>query len=116
MLTSPQTVTVATVPYTMNKIESNKNDSTYSTDDQSYQLIVSHQFTKNRQRHLARVNHKVVAADPLTAENSYQSAGIYLVIDEPLYGFSDTQLLNDAKGLLAWLSDSNINAILALRH
>lgn len=41
---------------------------------------------------MVRLDQTVIAADPLTSENSSQKAGVYLVVDEPDFGFTDTEL------------------------
>jgi hypothetical protein len=65
---------------------------------------------------MVRLDNTIVAADPLTAENSYQKAGVYLVIDEPQFGFDDSELEDLVDGLKAWLTSANILALCASRH
>lgn len=116
MLASPQTVTVNTVANTLNRIESEKTNSIYSTDDTTLKLKVSHQLTKTRSRHMCRLDQTIIATDPLTSENDYQSASAYIVVDEPLYGFTDTQLGYLVTALKDWLSTATVSAVLASRH
>lgn len=99
----PQTVTINTVAQTLNKVKSEGTRTEYSKDDESVKMTISHSESKGRTRRMVRLDQRVVAADPLTAVNSYQSLGCYLVIDEPEYGFSDTEIGYLVSALTAWL-------------
>jgi hypothetical protein len=116
MLTSPIVITVDTVNTDCHKITEEKSSSLYSSTDGNLSLKVSHQESKNRTRHMARIDSKVLAEDPLTAVNQYQSAGVYIVIDEPLYGFTDAEIENQVTALKDFLTSANIAAMLANRH
>jgi hypothetical protein len=56
---------------------------------------------------------RVVAADPLTAVNEYKSAGVYLVIDEPEFGFADDDLDDIVQGFTTWLTTANVLKVVA---
>lgn len=116
MLDSPQTITINAVATDCNRVIDEKTASTYRSADGTLEFKVSHQESKDRTRRMVRLDQTVVAADPLTAENSYQRAGVYLVIDEPTVGFSDTELDYLVDALVAWLTPANIAAVLASRH
>lgn len=106
--TDPQSVTVNAVPKSLPRIGSEGSQgSKYCTADGEFSMRISHQKTKGRWRRMVRLDQQVIAADPLTAENAYQSAGVYLVIDEPEFGFDDTTLDYLAAALIAWLSAGN---------
>lgn len=113
---TPQVITINSVATDFHRTIPDKTSSTYVTVDGSNLLKISHQETKSRVRHLARLDRTVVAADPLTAENAFQMAGCYLVIDEPLFGFTDADLVTLAKEFIAWLTTANLTAIVANRH
>lgn len=115
-LATPQTVTVNAIAKTLNLITSEKSASTFRTDDGAFSLQVSHQVNGKRTRRMARLDQVVVAADPLTAVNASQKAGVYVVIDEPAFGFTDAELEYLVNALKTWLSSANILAILAGRH
>lgn len=115
-LATPQSVTVDTVASDLHRIEDDKSMSLYSSEDGNLTLKVSHQTSKGRVRRMVRLDQTVVAADPLTAENSYQRAGVYIVIDEPSFGFSDTELEDIVDALTTWLTSANILAVCASRH
>lgn len=100
----PQSITVNAVPKSMPRISSGESQSVYKTADDEFSMRISHQTSKSRKRRMVRIDQKVVAADPLTAENTYQTAGIYLVVDEPEFGFSDTELGYLVSALSDWLA------------
>lgn len=115
MLTSPQTVTYNAVAKTLNRTETEKTSSVYKDSVGEFQLKVSHSESKSRTRHMARLDRTVVAADPLTAVNAYQAAGVYLVIDEPMFGFTVADLEYQITAFTTWLT-ANKTAILENRH
>jgi hypothetical protein len=116
MLTDPQSITYDTVAEDYIRIFSEGKSSTYRTADGTKEFIVSHQESGKRTRRMVRINLTEIAADPLTAENAYQKAGAYLVIDEPAFGFDDTDLDNLVDALIGWLTTANIAEVLASQH
>jgi predicted Mrr-cat superfamily restriction endonuclease len=115
-LADPQTLTVNTVAKTLNRVKSDGYRSEYATDDEEYKMIVSHQELKNRTRRMVRVNQRVVAADPLTSVNEYKDLGVYLVVDEPEYGFSDTNIDYVVQALCDWLTSAQVAKVLSQQH
>lgn len=115
-LATPQSVTINAVATDLHRITEDSTSSQYSNPDGTLQLKVSHQSSKNRVRRMVRLDQTIVAADPLTAINSFQKGGVYLVIDEPSIGFSDTELDYLVDALILWLTPTNIAALLASRH
>jgi hypothetical protein len=65
---------------------------------------------------MIRVDQRVVAADPLTSVNEYKSLGVYVVIDEPEYGFSDTEIDYVVQALTDWLTTANVTKVLGNQH
>lgn len=65
---------------------------------------------------MIRVDQRVVAADPLTSVNEYKSLGVYLVIDEPEYGFTDAEIDYVVQGLTTWLSTANVTKVCSGQH
>jgi len=112
MFTDPQSVTINSVAKSMPKIKNGSSDSTYRTADETFQFRISHQTTKSRTRRMVRLDQTLIAADPLTAVNSSQTAGVYLVVDEPKFGFDDATLDYMVDGLVAWLTPANIAKLL----
>lgn len=116
-LADPQTITINSVAKTLNRIKTDGMKSIYSTDDETFRFTVSHQETKaGRTRRMVRIDQRVVAADPLTAINSYKELGIYIVFDEPEYGFDDTTIDLTAAGFISWLTQANRLKVLANQH
>lgn len=115
-LADPQTVTIDSVPYTCNRVETEKTKSVYQTTDENLKLTVSHQESKSRTRRMIRLDQRVVAADPLTSENEYKGLGIYMVIDEPEFGFDDADIADIAAGLQALCDSTFLGKVLGAQH
>lgn len=112
MFTDPQSVTINAVAKSMPRVSTGNAESIYATPDENFRMRISHQRVNNRKRHLVRLDQRDIAADPLTAENSYQELGVYLVVDEPLVGFDDTTIGYLVAGLTAWLTAGNVAKVL----
>lgn len=112
MFADPQSVTVNAVPVSLPKVNIDSSAATYRSADETLQMRISHQDVKGRKRRMVRLDQTVIAADPLTAENASQKAGIYIVVDEPSFGFTDAQLDFLADALIAWLTSANIAKLL----
>lgn len=100
----------------MSRIKSDGYRSEYATADEEFKMIVSHQESKDRTRRMVRVNQRVIAEDPLTAQNEYKELGVYLVIDEPEYGFSDTEIDYVVQALSGWLTTANVGKVCSNQH
>lgn len=116
MFASPQTVTIDGDGKSLNRVISKETASTYRDTTGEFEMTLSHQESKTRTRHLVRIDQTVVAADPLTSVNAYQKAGVYVVIDEPLFGFTDDELYDLTAGLTGFLTEANVLALLSNRH
>lgn len=112
MFTDPQSVTINAVAVDLPRISVGVSDSVYRAADETVQMRISHQTSKGRNRRMVRLDQTVIAADPLTAENASQKAGVYFVIDEPKFGFSDTELDYLVDALIAWMTSGNIAKLL----
>lgn len=115
-LADPQTITVDSVDNTLNRIRSDGYRSEYSTGDESLKLTVSHQESKGRTRRMVRLDNRVVAADPLTSKNEYKDLGVYVVIDEPEYGFNDAAINNIVQALTGFLTEANVMKVCSQQH
>lgn len=75
---------------------SSDNPSTFTYVDEAdgvdQILSVRQSSTKARFRREIRVSRTKIAADPITLQNGSIGASVYLVIDEPRAGFTDTDL------------------------
>lgn len=114
--TDPQSVTIDAVPYSMPRVSSESTKSLYSEATEALKMTISHQESKSRTRRMVRLDKRVVAADPLTAVNEYQTVGVYLVIDEPEYGFSDDAIDDIVQGFKTWLTTANVLKVLGSEH
>lgn len=114
--TDPQTITVNTVEKTLPRVKSDGFRSEYLEAAEEFKLAISHQESKGRTRRMVRIDQRVVAADPLTSVNEYKTLGVYLVIDEPEYGFSDAQIDYVVQALTAWLTTANVTKVLGNEH
>lgn len=113
MFADPQTVTVDSVAQTLPAISREPMKSTYREDVGEYELVISHQENRSRNRRTVRLNRAKTAADPFIPANNVEvSHSIYLVIDSPIAGFSATELKDDALGLAAWLTSANVLKVL----
>lgn len=87
--------------------------SVYAEAGGDISIEVSHQTTTaGRQRHLVKVQQKKIAADPYTAVNADVSATAHIVIDEPKFGFTDTELKDIVHRLVGLLTDANVDRLL----
>lgn len=113
MFADPQTVTVNAVAQTLAAISREPMKSVYREDVGEYELVISHMETAKRNRRVVRLNRKIVSADPfIPAQNVESTHSIYLVIDAPIAGFTNTQLKDDTLGLCSWLSSANVLKVL----
>lgn len=114
--TDPQTITVNTVDNTLPRVKSDGYRSEYAAADESLSMTISHQQSGDRTRRMARLDQRKVAADPLTSVNEYKKLGVYLVVDEPEYGFSITEVDYLVQALTAWLTTANVTKICGNEH
>lgn len=112
MLTDPQTITINSVPYTLNRVSTGDLRSIYQTADGNRKLTVSHQFSKRRVRRMVRLDTRAIVADPLSAVNDYEDLGIYVVIDEPEVGFADTEIADVVAGFFAFYNSAMVAKVL----
>lgn len=108
MFTDPQSVKIGASTISLPRVSSGDLKSAYGNEDSTVDLTISTQETgKSRLRHTVRLDKSKIAADPLiTTQNVENSASVYLVIDRPVSGFTNTEAEEIAKGLLEYLSAS----------
>lgn len=114
--TDPQSVTIDAVPFSMPRVETGVSKSLYSEATEALKMTISHQESKGRTRRMVRLDKRVVAADPLTAVNVYQTLGVYLVIDQPEFGFSIDNIDDVIQGFKTWLSTANVSKVAGGEH
>lgn len=112
----PQTITVNAVAQTLARIKSDGYRSEYLEDVEEFKMTISHQESGDRTRRMVRCDQRIVAEDPLTSVNEYKNLGVYLVIDEPEFGFSNTEIDYLVQALTAWLTTANVVKVLSNEH
>jgi len=102
----PQSVTISGSAVTLPRTSSGVNSGVFSKDDGNVKLTVSSAYGK-RARRTIRLDHRKIVTDPLvTATNVEKSLSAYLVIDEPLTGYTVAEAKAVADALIAYLSAS----------
>lgn len=112
----PQSITINAVAKSLVKILDDGLKSVYQTADGVWRFTISHQVSGGRTRRMVRVDQKVIASDPLNATSIYQSLGVYIVIDEPPFGFTGTEINYVVAGLKTWLDSTAVGKLLANEH
>lgn len=103
----PQSVTINAVANSLPRTSTRDTAGTFTKDDGTVKLSVSHTSGK-RIRRTARLDHQKVAPDPLfPAQNSAYSMSFYVVADVPLTGYTVTEQKQIVDALVAWLSASS---------
>lgn len=113
-LSDPQSITISGTTYSLPKINSGNNSSTYANVDGDIRLTASSAYGK-RTRRVLRLDHDVLAPDPLGSFMVKQSMSNYIVFDTPGYGFTHDEILANWVGLrtlAAASSDSIVSKIL----
>lgn len=115
MLPDPMTVTVGSNPAkTLPRTRVTPEGATYVSDDGDLSVTFQHSYGK-RQRHLARIEFRKKAADPLTSGlNQIYSGRVHIVTDAPLVGFTAAELNDFALALTSMLGSGTPE--IALRH
>jgi hypothetical protein len=113
MFSDPQSVTINAVAQSMPAIARGVDSSVYQKDDGSYKMTIAHQYKAERNRYTVRLDATKIAADPLTsANNRVYSQSVYVVIDKPTVGYTNTEAQLMASGLIAYLTSGNILKVL----
>lgn len=112
MLADPQSVTINAVATSLPRTASGAEVNVYTSADGNTSMTTKQNKTATRFRREIRLSNKKVAADPLTAKNAELGLSVYLVIDEPRTGFSDTEIGYYVEALKGWLSSANYNRVL----
>lgn len=116
LFSDPQSVTLNAVANSLPRVSVGDRTASYVKDDETVKLTIGHSSTnRGRVRRQVRLDLTKVAADPFVAGSSREvSSSVYLVIDEPDdSAFSNTELLDNTKGLLSWLTDANVTKVIA---
>lgn len=110
MFSDPQSITIAGAAKSLPRVSSGDFTGRFRSGDGAYELAVSHTSGK-RDRSVVRVNTRKVGANPLDpSKNVPYTASAYIVLDGPAQtsGFTNTELEDLVKGLVAYLSAANV--------
>lgn len=114
MYADPQSVTINAVATSLPRIGSSTPDKvgTFQNAGGDVNFKVSQYATANRFRREVRLTQKKTAADPISATNKEVSASVVITVDEPKWGFSDTELGYLTSALVAWFTAGNRDKLL----
>jgi hypothetical protein len=101
----PQSVTINSVAQTLPRISSGVNTGAFQKDDTTVKLSVNHQYGSRTRRQI-RLDHKKVAPDVFTADNTTYSMSAYLVVDVPTTGYTIAEQKQIVDALTAYLTAS----------
>jgi hypothetical protein len=104
MFADPQSVTINAVATSLPRTKLGTTDGVFTSADGKTVMTIKQNSTAKRFRREARLTVSKIAADPLTAVNQDISTSVYIVIDEPKWGFSDTDLGYYKDALTLWLT------------
>lgn len=103
----PQSVTINAVANSLPRTSAGVNAGTFTKDDGTVKLSVSHNYGK-RKRRTIRLDHSKIAADPLiSAQNVGRSMSAYLVVDVPTDGYTIAEQKQIVDALTAYLTASS---------
>lgn len=112
MLADPQSVTINGVGTSLPKTQSGPTTNTFTSADGNTSMTTKQNITASRFRREVRLSQQKVAADPLSGVNKLLGTSVYLVVDEPKAGFSDTEIGYLIDALKGWLTSANYNKVL----
>lgn len=104
--TDPQSITISGSALTLPRTSNGVNSSVYTAADSTGLLRISSAYGK-RNRRTVRLEHSKIAADPLTSVNQKYSMTVYMVVDEPVVGYTLTERQAVVAGLSGWLTASS---------
>jgi hypothetical protein len=103
----PVVVTISGTPYTMPKVNTSGDDTQYQTADGLVVVKASHDYGSSRNRHLLRIDHSKLTADPfIPAENKKVGMSNYVVFDVPQAGYTAAEQLAIYTGFKTWFTAS----------
>lgn len=107
MSLSDPTVTIGAGTVTLPRVSSGVNSSTYRSADGAVSMSVSHQYGKRIRRNV-RIDFRKTAADPFASGYNKEFTGsVYLVLDQPTVGFTQTELKDYIVALATELTESS---------
>lgn len=115
-LSDPQSLTLGSA-ISLPRVKTDATSAIYQSGDQNLVLLVEQSSNGKSSRSVLRVTQRKVAADPLTAVNSYVQATVTITVNRPVTGFTEAELLLLLKSIPTWgtaSSDSNYKKILGM--
>lgn len=98
----PQSVTIASTPISLPRTGNGIGTGTFSSNDGTVTLKISHQNGGKVTRRVARFDHSKITPDPLiSAANIKSSMSVYLVVQVPSAGYTVAQQKEVIDGALA---------------
>lgn len=112
MLADPQSVTINAVATSLPRTQAGPTQNVYTSADGNTIMTTKQNTTSSRFRREVRLSQQKIAADPISAVNKQIGVSVYMVIDEPLAGFSDTEIGYLIDALKTWASSANYLKVL----
>lgn len=112
MLADPQSVTVNAVAVSLPRTKVTDFGNTYTSADGNTVMAIKQNQSKDRFRREMRLSHQKIAADPISAINKQIGMSVYIVVDEPKFGYTDVEIGYYLEAIKAWLIAANYNRVL----
>lgn len=103
----PQSVTINAVANSLPRTGIGASSGTFTKDDGTVKLTVSHQPSKGRVRRMVRLDHSKIATDVFTSDNVRYTASVWLVADVPVNGYTIAEQKQIVDALTAYLTASS---------
>lgn len=104
----PQSVSVGAETVSLPRTGSSPTSGAFTASDRSLSLTVSHQHGKRIRRNARLDSRKIVANALVPSQNTAVSASAYVVLDQPVNGYSAQELIDQLVALADWLkADTN---------
>lgn len=112
MLADPQSVTINAVATSLPRTQAGPTVNVYTSADGVTTMTTKQNTTASRFRREVRLSQHKVTADPISGLNKDLGVSVYLVVDEPKSGFTDTEIGYLVEALKGWLISANYNKVL----
>lgn len=111
MFADPQSLTIGGTAVSFPRTSSSDGKGVYTPSTLDRVLTLQSTQTANRARRISRLQRSKVAPDALfPAQNRPYDLTVSVLVNVPLFGFTTTEVVNEASGLLSWLTaTSNAN-------
>lgn len=112
MLADPQSLSYNSGSVSLPRVSVGNKSATYESADGAFELLVSHQAVKSRERSVVRLNHKKLAADPLDpSTNRPYDMTVQVLLNRPLnVGYTDAEATLVYDALVAFVGGSTFKS------